>query len=299
MALIQDDHEPDDGFILVKNKRKSGKSKRILDGTLLKSLSLDDGHVDEVSLNEISKRVLEATRRMESESSQFLCHCRESLENALSSASHDAPKDSYRVDVYCYGLGNYSTCPVSRFQLSLLLSLIEHPSFRSRVGSVKFFDPVFTSNEKKYLASRRNTTVLSTNNQCCQNVGAPSSDQPNRFTLFYMPHCDASLFNNLLWANWSVEELRNIIIFGNSFKYIVNHQCVSERIARKRYKYLFEISKNSNFHENVIRNNLFIRNDCFNDLSIHYLVIQEHDSHTFNLLRDVNCPTYDHANEVL
>lgn len=37
-------------------------------------------------------------------------------------------------------------------------------------------------------------------------------------TLFYMVHCGKALYNNLLWRNWSVGALSNIVIIGNSFK---------------------------------------------------------------------------------
>ena len=37
-------------------------------------------------------------------------------------------------------------------------------------------------------------------------------------TLFYMVHCGKALYNNLLWRNWSVGALSNMVIIGNSFK---------------------------------------------------------------------------------
>ncbi|KAL0027604.1 hypothetical protein WJX79_001199 [Trebouxia sp. C0005] len=36
-------------------------------------------------------------------------------------------------------------------------------------------------------------------------------------TLFYMPHCDCHLYNNLLQANWGPHQLHKIAILGNSF----------------------------------------------------------------------------------
>ena len=37
-------------------------------------------------------------------------------------------------------------------------------------------------------------------------------------TLFYMPHCEAVLYDNLLKANWSRASLPLLAIIGNSFK---------------------------------------------------------------------------------
>lgn len=37
-------------------------------------------------------------------------------------------------------------------------------------------------------------------------------------TLFYMIHCGKALYNNLLWSNWSMEGLANLVVIGNSFR---------------------------------------------------------------------------------
>jgi hypothetical protein len=45
--------------------------------------------------------------------------------------------------------------------------------------------------------------------------------QCEKTTVFYMPHCGKSLYNNLLFANWSPDRLCQLIIIGNSFSNIV------------------------------------------------------------------------------
>ena len=33
-----------------------------------------------------------------------------------------------------------------------------------------------------------------------------------------MPHCGVAMYNNLLWANWSIQDLCKVAILGNSFQ---------------------------------------------------------------------------------
>ncbi|KAH6600931.1 hypothetical protein BASA50_001936 [Batrachochytrium salamandrivorans] len=40
----------------------------------------------------------------------------------------------------------------------------------------------------------------------------------NKKTLFYMPHCQDVLYNNVLKANWGSDRICNIAIIGNSFE---------------------------------------------------------------------------------
>jgi len=39
-----------------------------------------------------------------------------------------------------------------------------------------------------------------------------------RRTVFFMPHCDLGLYNNLLSTNWGPAELQNVVVVGNSFR---------------------------------------------------------------------------------
>ena len=38
----------------------------------------------------------------------------------------------------------------------------------------------------------------------------------DKTTVFFMPHCPMQLYNNVIWANWSLN-LSNVIVVGNSF----------------------------------------------------------------------------------
>jgi hypothetical protein len=86
--------------------------------------------------------------------------------------------------------------------------------------------------------------------------------------LFFMPHCDKSLFNNLLWSNWEINKLNNIYIFGNSFNNML--ETIISNISLQSFSYLFNIT---NKLDNVLIEcnveNDFIDKEIFNDLSIH------------------------------
>lgn len=38
--------------------------------------------------------------------------------------------------------------------------------------------------------------------------------------LFYMPHCDASLYNEVLDSNWGAAEISRLSFLGNSFRHM-------------------------------------------------------------------------------
>ncbi|CDY33047.1 BnaA10g12530D [Brassica napus] len=51
-------------------------------------------------------------------------------------------------------------------------------------------------------------------------------------TLFFMPHCEANLYNNLLQANWRVDRLCRIALFGNSFQMYEEQVTVDPEVIR-------------------------------------------------------------------
>ncbi|KAK4717935.1 hypothetical protein R3W88_016273 [Solanum pinnatisectum] len=55
-------------------------------------------------------------------------------------------------------------------------------------------------------------------------------------TMFFTPHCDAELYENLLDANWRHDLLSNMTLFGNSFEAYEQHmsECKNLRLADSR-----------------------------------------------------------------
>lgn len=106
----------------------------------------------------------------------------------------------------CYGLGSFSSCVSARYQLAMLLLLLD--AAQIELGDCFIYDPIFSSGEKAVL-KELGLTVLTENEE-----GKRQAKKP---TLFYLLHCGKALYNNLLWKNWDKEYLTHIIIIGNSF----------------------------------------------------------------------------------
>jgi len=166
-------------------------------------------------------------------------------------------RDASLQHCVCYGLGNFASCVSARYQLAMLLLLLEtlqvfnfhlydmicpikHCIFNAikcfmlsqiPVSSCSVYDPVFSASECDAL-KELGFTVLTENEVCvthsfsiilfCSQFIASFSLQEGKRpvyqpTLFYLMHCGKALYNNLLWRNWTPQTLQNIIIIGNRF----------------------------------------------------------------------------------
>ncbi|XP_028904767.1 SRR1-like protein [Ornithorhynchus anatinus] len=158
----------------------------------------------------------------------------------------------------CYGLGNFASCALARFQLAFLLLLLEHAQIPRNHCSV--FDPAFSPLEIAVLDDL-GVTVLQENEEGKRGVG----DEP---TLFYMVHCGTALYNNLLWSNWSVEALARTVIVGNSFGGIGER--LATRIFLRDYPYVAQILEGT---EEVAFPQTPEYTDVFNDTSLHWFPV--------------------------
>lgn len=113
-----------------------------------------------------------------------------------------------RIKVICYGLGNFGTSMQARYQLTLLQMMVAAIEQQTKAASVDVFDPYFTTNEELVIKH------IGFNVQTHNEQGQYKTDCT---TLFYMPHCSLQLYNNVLFANWTKEQLSRVSILGNSF----------------------------------------------------------------------------------
>ncbi|KAJ1286814.1 hypothetical protein BS78_03G381000 [Paspalum vaginatum] len=106
------------------------------------------------------------------------------------------------------GVGSFESSPAARLQLALAALL--RRDILPEAASADLFDPVLSAVECA-AAAALGFSVPSLDDGCRRRVEEP--------TLFYMPHCEASLYDALLAANWdSPAQLRRLCVLGNSFR---------------------------------------------------------------------------------
>ncbi len=179
-------------------------------------------------------------------------------------------QDKISLDVVCYGIGQISVFRNAEYQLALIILVIRRNIF-GYFSSCKFhfYDPIMNAIEIAAMEHFSGIQILQ-NEEGKRRVSAP--------TLFYMPHCGKALYNNLLWANWKLENLRNLIIVGNSFSGYVD-----KTRPTRRGKSDSDLST-ENCIRSVIESDALIEMKCsnqfpiigsFNDLSLHIVKSKE------------------------
>ncbi|KAF4359534.1 hypothetical protein F8388_003537 [Cannabis sativa] len=127
------------------------------------------------------------------------------LENLVSSTN-----DS-KIDMVIYCIGSIKHREKSRLQLSLALLLKEKVDWIS--DNIKIFDPNLTYVENQALRDM-GFQVLENDEKGKRKVKKP--------TVFYMPHCPATMYVNVVKENQEGGTLKNVVVLGNSFTWIKN-----------------------------------------------------------------------------
>ncbi|XP_076434636.1 uncharacterized protein LOC143274648 [Babylonia areolata] len=177
------------------------------------------------------------------------------------------------VGLVVYGLGNFASCLIARYQLALALALRQH--LKVRPGCSETYDPKYTGVEKQILADL-GFTVIDDNEE--------GKRQVQEATVVMMPHCGKALFNNLLWANWSPWRLPHLVVLGNSFSAMLDS--IPSRLWNQHIGFIAKIQ--GHMVEEQVENS-FTHTDVFNDLSIHWFPAQ--------LLRQLPPSTWSQAEE--
>ncbi|KAL6980991.1 sensitivity to red-light reduced protein [Sarracenia purpurea var. burkii] len=111
-----------------------------------------------------------------------------------------------KLKMVIYGIGSIESYESPRMQLGLAILM---KKWFGWIGDVEVFDPILSATET-WVLETFGCSVLSVNEQGRRQVLEP--------TLFFMPHCEAVLYDNLLQSNWGLETLNRVILLGNSFE---------------------------------------------------------------------------------
>lgn len=189
-----------------------------------------------------------------------------------SSTKIELNKDS---KILCFGLGHFSSCSTSRFQLAYILLIKEH----FNIKSANFSDPIFSSQEKLLLETLNCQLIA-------ENLEGKFQIENNNKTIFYLPHCPKQLTNNILWKNWGLQ-LQNIILIGNSFDSLI---CSTpERILKSNAEFILKINP---FVRELFLENNFKFSDIFNDTSIHLFEKDKIENIEIDFWENISEPIY-------
>ncbi|KAJ0266713.1 hypothetical protein HA466_0006600 [Hirschfeldia incana] len=125
-------------------------------------------------------------------------------------------------------------------------------------GDIEVFDPILSATESSVIESL-GCTVLSVNEQARREVLKP--------TLFFMPHCEANLYSNLLQANWRIDRLSRIVLFGNSFQMYEQQVILDEKVIRATKRIIAARRITSEFAIEMVSDDYF---PAFHDSSWHF-----------------------------
>lgn len=148
--------------------------------------------------------------------------------------------------VYCIGIGDPCRNLAARYQISFILKIAKSLSIEKLI----FYDPC-TCNDCLPVLSKMGFSNLTDDSN-----GKYISEQN---TAFYLPHCPAFLYHNLLATNLSIDHFPNLLIIGNSFE----EHAKQVKIGDVKYKSLIEETYNNGYIEETnldFNNNLFFYN---------------------------------------
>ncbi|KAL2320093.1 hypothetical protein Fmac_029062 [Flemingia macrophylla] len=145
------------------------------------------------------------------ESSEFYHTFRDQIQTSIVYYINMLLGSEINMQMVIYGIGSIEMYEIPRLQLSLALLMRKDFGW---IGNIEVFDPVLSATESRILEAL-GCSVMSINEH-----GRREALKP---TLFFMPHCEAELYNNLLQANWKLDLLKNIVLIGNSFETYEQH----------------------------------------------------------------------------
>ncbi|KQK07804.1 protein SENSITIVITY TO RED LIGHT REDUCED 1 [Brachypodium distachyon] len=168
------------------------------------------------------------------------------------------------------GVGSFESSLAARLQLALA-ALLRRDLLPD--ASADLFDPVLSAAECA-AAAALGFAVPRLDDGCRRRAAGP--------TLFYMPHCEAALYDALLDANWEPRaQLRRLCVLGNSFqRYALQAEDSASGPAAKAKLVLaaerFAWEESVNEAGAVDDEDGFVR--AFNETSWHFFEVDDEDA---------------------
>ncbi|MFS7991988.1 putative SRR1-like protein [Helianthus anomalus] len=235
-TLTSDQHKAvkDDDWTIVLPRRKNQKRKLPKLKTTIQQL--EQTHWTPTDLETTPERELLLTQKMQicieklEKSRFFSVFLHQIVTSEASDHFRKVTGSEHKLNMVIYGIGSIESFESPRLQLSLAILMKRKLDW---VGEIEVFDPIISLTESKVLEALK-CHVLSVNEQGMRKVVNP--------ILFFMPHCEAELYDNLLKTNWKHDSLNKIILFGNSFeKYEQHHSVVRGSTLDESRKHLLAI----------------------------------------------------------
>ena len=161
-------------------------------------------------------------------------------------------------EIVVYGIGSFTTCRMSRSQLALICAL------RQRIGGsgvrVVAFDPILEAGEYSLLQRELDIDPIPRDEACKRSI-----QRSPGVVLFFMPHLDKGLYDNLLSVNWTKGQLERLVILGNSFSHMIDSW--PTRVSRLECPFVLECVRLRLLREHSLPS-IDDSDDCFNDLSV-------------------------------
>ncbi|XP_057458443.1 protein SENSITIVITY TO RED LIGHT REDUCED 1 [Lotus japonicus] len=147
-------------------------------------------------------------------SSQFYHTFIDQIQTSAFDYFHRVLGSETKMPMVFYGIGSIELYEPPQLQLSLAILMKRDFSW---IGNIEVFDPIISVTESRVLEAL-GCSVMSINEHGRREALSP--------TMFFMPHCEAELYNNLLQANWKLNNLKNMVLFGNSFEEYEQHASI-------------------------------------------------------------------------
>lgn len=144
-------------------------------------------------------------------SSQFYHTFRDQIQTSVFDHFRRVLGSETKMQMVIYGIGSIELYDPPRLQLSIAILMKRDFGW---IGNIEVFDPVLSVTESR---------VLETFGCFVMSINEHGRREALKPTMFFMPHCEAELYNNLLRANWKLNCIKNIVLFGNSFETYEQH----------------------------------------------------------------------------